>query len=359
MRYFVGLLLSLFVCMSSNAQKTVRMDAIKGNNYGVAYSLPKSVLEVTVEYSKKVKKAGEFYMYSERYLNVSNPITEDITEYELNKIDAQVTGAPDPLQSFLVEFRPNSAMAFVTLTEDGLLCAINADYSFPKNSTDSEKLAVNPTIDARQFFTEEIMRAGSSAKQAELIAKQIYKIRESRNDIITGEADNMPPDGEAYKLVMKQLDDQEKALSGLFLGIEDAQPMKKVIRIDLSNKDVKDVIISRFSKKLGVVDNNNLAGEPIYLSLSKKSSMSAPILSEKESKDFEKKLTSGIVYNIPGKAALEIEFNNKLYVNKECDVVQFGTRDVLDNKQFGDRNNPLKVIFYPELGAIKQTGSAK
>lgn len=359
MRYFAYLLLGVFVCLGANAQKTVRMDAIKGNNYGVAYSLPKSVLEVTIEYSKKVKKAGDFYMYSERYLNVSDPVIEDNIEYELNKIDAEITGVPDPDQSYLVEFRPNSAMAFVTLTEEGLICAINSDYNFAKTSQNNNKQTENGTVNARQFFTEEIMRAGSSAKQAELIAKQIYKIRESRNDIITGEADNMPPDGEAYKLVMKQLDDQEKALTSLFIGTEDIEPMKKVIRIDLSNKDVKDVIISRFSKKLGVVENNNLAGKPIYLSLTKKSGIQSPILSEKDSKDFEKKLSSGIVYNIPGKANLEIEFNDKIYVNKECDVVQFGTRDVLDNKQFGDKNNPLKVIFYPQLGAIKQTGSAK
>lgn len=359
MKYLICLsLIYLASVIGLSAQKTVRMDAVKGNNYGVAYSLPKSVLEVTIEYSKKTKTAGEFYMYSERYLNISNPITEDEIEYELSKIDANVIGVPDSKQSYLVEFRSNSPMAYVTLTEDRLICAINSDYTFPKDVVTEKARPATTSINARQFFTEEILRAGSSAKQAELIAKQIYRIRESRNDILTGEADNMPPDGEAYKLVMKQLDDQEKALSELFIGSEDVEPMKKVIRIELSNKDANDVIIGRFSKKLGVVEANNLAGEPIYMNLKAKNPIQTLPLTAKEEKEMEKKFSAGIIYNVPGKASLQIEFNNKLYVNKECDVVQFGKQEVLDNKQFGDKNNRLKVIFYPDLGAIKETGPA-
>ena len=58
--------------------------------------------------------------------------------------------------------------------------------------------------------------AGSTSRQAEVAAKQIYRIRESRLDILTGEADNLPPDGDAMKLVIQQLEAQEQALSQLF-----------------------------------------------------------------------------------------------------------------------------------------------
>jgi hypothetical protein len=36
------------------------------------------------------------------------------------------------------------------------------------------------------------------------------------------------------------------------------------------------------------------------------------------------------------------------------DVVQFGTKDVLVKKMFDNMKQPIKVIFYPELGAIRQ-----
>lgn len=41
----------------------------------------------------------------------------------------------------------------------------------------------------------------------------------SRMNILTGDADNLPPDGEAMKLVIQQLEEQEKALTNLFTGI--------------------------------------------------------------------------------------------------------------------------------------------
>ena len=68
-------------------------------------------------------------------------------------------------------------------------------------------------------FRKSCWMAGSTARQAEVAAKQIYRIRESRLNILTGDADNLPPDGEAMKLVIQQLEEQEKALTNLFTGI--------------------------------------------------------------------------------------------------------------------------------------------
>lgn len=361
MRYSFCLLMALATSLSIGAQKTVRMDAVKGNDFGVTYTLPKTALDITIDYLKITKTAGQYYMYAERYLNISNPITENAVEYVLESMDANTIGIPDKVHSFLVEFRPNSATAYLTLTEDGMLCAINGDYTFPKRTTSNDaknKLTTLPA-NANQYLSEEILRAGSTAKQAELIAKQIYRLRESRNDILTGDADNMPPDGEAYKLVMQQLDEQEQALTALFIGSETKEQMVKKMTIEPNDKDIEETIIARFSQKLGVVEANDLAGEAIYLSLKSITPRQPLFLSVKEASDREKKFSKGIIYNIPAKAKLQLEYKNKIYVDKDCDVVQFGTQDVLDHKKFGDKKNPLMVIFYPELGAIKQTGIAR
>lgn len=360
MRYSFCLLIALMLGLNINAQKTVRMDAVKGNDFGVAYALPKSALDITINYTKTTKTAGDYYMYAERYLNISDPILETRVEYKLEGIDGNVVGVPDKKHSYLVEFRSNSAAAYLTLTEDGMICAINGEYTFAKKLDEVVKAEPKKEkTDARQYFSEEILRAGSSAKQAELIAKQIYRLRESRNDILTGDADNMPPDGNAYKLVMEQLNEQEQALTALFVGSEEKETLTKKILIEPNDKSIEETVVARFSQKLGVVEANDLAGEGIYLSLKATSPREPMLLSVKEAAEQEKKFAKGIVYNIPGKANLKLEFKDKLYVDKDCDVVQFGTQDVLDQKQFGDKNSPLKVIFYPELGAIKQTGIAR
>ena len=354
MKYYIGLLL-LFITSSVLAQNTVKMSAVKSNDYGVAYTLPKTSLVITVEYTKKTRRIGEFYQYAERYLSISNPIVENATSYTLDNISLETKGIPDKDKSYLVEFRSNTTAPFVTLTKDGLICAINDDYTFSKEEAGKVEVLPTPSLpDPRSFLSEEILRAGSTAKQAELIAKQIYRLRESRNNILTGDADNMPPDGNAYKLVMSQLEEQEKALSAMFTGTEVVEKGTKDFTIVPDEKDIQNKIIFRFSSKLGIVDANDLSGQPVTLSLKNKDPKEVQVLTPKEEKDMEKKFSAGIVYNIPNKATVQISYNGRNYVQKECDVVQYGVQDVLVPKMFDNNKLPIKVIFYPDMGAIKQ-----
>lgn len=356
MKYYIGLLLFLFAGSQLFAQNTVKMSAVKASDYGVAYSLPKTSIEIQAYYTKTTRKAGEFYQYAERYLSISNPITKDDITYTLDKIEAVTNGIVDKDKSYLVEFRANSTAPFVTLTRDGLICAINDDYSFPQENVSNNVTTSNqvPLLNPRTFLSEEILRAGSTAKQAELIAKQIYRLRESRTNILTGEADNMPPDGNAYKIVMGQLDDQEKALVAMFAGTETTETGMQNFVIIPDEKDIDNRIIFRFSSKLGVVGESDLAGAPIYLSLKNKEPKQVQILTPKEEKALADKFAKGIIYNIPGKANLKITFNSKDLIQKECDVVQYGTQEVLVPKMFDNNKQPIKVIFYPYLGAVKQ-----
>jgi len=355
MKYYLGLLLVVF-SIHATAQNTVKMSAVKGNNFGVSYTLPITEIVVTATITKKTRKAGEFYQYAERYLNVSNPITQDETVYTLESLNVETTGIPDKSKSYLVEFKSGSAASFVTLTKDGLICAINEELSLPKAEPRPapQIIGSEPVTNPKAFLSEEILRAGSSAKQAELIAKQIYRLRESKTNILTGEADNMPPDGDAYKLVMSQIDNQEKALTSMFVGTEVIEAETRTFNIVPDESNIEKNIIFRFSRKLGVVEPNDLAGAPVYLTLTSKNPVPEIVMTEKEMKEWEKKFSSGIVYNIPSKANLRIEYNNQTMVQNEIDVIQFGVQEVLSGKELDNKKTPVRVIFYPELGAIKQ-----
>jgi len=102
------------------------------------------------------------------------------------------------------------------------------------------------------------------------------------------------------------------------------------------------------------VDADNLAGEPVRITLTNKTPAVPLQLSAKELQRLENKLSEGIVYNVPGKADLVIEFQNKILLNKEVDVVQYGSQDVLARRMFENQKQPIQVHFHPELGAIKQ-----
>jgi hypothetical protein len=105
---------------------------------------------------------------------------------------------------------------------------------------------------------------------------------------------------------------------------------------------------------LGIVDADDLGGSPVYITL--KSIEQQPVTVEPAQKETDKKdkQLKGVIYNVPGKARVEIFMNRKTLLKGEVSVVQFGRRENLVPVLFEDKKNPVKVLFYPETGAIKQ-----
>ena len=349
-------LLFLTCCFTAGlfAQRTTRVNAIKANDYGVVYSLPKTSFEVTLLVKKTTYQRGDFYQYAQRYLGVDQPVTENRTVFELEDIAVTNKGIPDKNNSFMVEFRSNTQQPYVTLREDGVIAAVNAEPEMENVPQMNIPAAKSASVNPRRFLSQETLMAGSTAKQAELVSRQIFDLRRSRNDILIGEAETMPPDGNAYKVVMDEINMQEKALTELFAGSEATEYFTHTFTIIPERGNIDKRIVARFSEKLGPVDADNLAGEPIYFTLRNKTPQVELQLSDRDLQRLEKKLTEGLVYNVPGKADLSIEFKNRTIKNMEVDVVQFGSQDVLTRRMFDNLKQPIKVIFYPELGAVKQ-----
>ena len=349
----------LFSTTSIIAQtKVIKKTAAKTNDYGVRYFLPKSVLEIQASVSKIEMKAGPYYKYAEKYLGTSNIVVENKTNYELESIQVYAKGVPDKDKSYIVELKQGTTAPFVYLTENGLICTINAEYISPAEKTPvNEKAPVvsNPKLSPEALFTEEYLQAGSTAKMAEIAAKQIYKIRESRMDIITGNADNAPSDGAAMKLVLEQLDAQEKALVELFTGTSIRSAVKTLTLEIEPNAEKEKEIIFRFSKYLGIVGKEDLSGQPVYLNLKEieKENLVIETVNTKNKKK-EKNSDNGVFYNVPGRGNLEIYFGTNSLYKGTFDITQFGTTEVLANPIFENKKAPVKVYFYPETGGVKK-----
>lgn len=353
---FKYILLSAFALTSISfpAQKTTRINAVKADNYGVIYTLPKTSFEITLLVKKSIYRPGDFYPYAQRYLGIDNPITEEKVVHTLENVSVVNKGIPDKSNSYMIQFQPKTLEPFVYLREDGVIVSVNAEPELDKKEEVVIPTGEIPPVNPRRYLFQETLMAGSVAKQAELVARQIFDLRRSRADILTGEADNMPPDGNAYKVVMDEINLQEQALTSLFIGSVQTEYFIQTYTYVPDNKDINKIVLARFSEKLGPVDPDDLAGEPLFLSLLNKT-VSVPLnLSENELKKLEKKFNEGLVYNVPGKAQLTIEFKNNILLQKEIDVVQYGSQDVLTKKMFDNMKQPIQVFFYPELGAIKQ-----
>jgi len=349
MKQTISLIVLLLCTAPMTAQTNVeRVVPTRATGNGIIYSLPKTALIINVEVTKVTQKAGPYYRYADRYLGIKEVITEDAIYYELGRVVLVSKGIPDPSQTYKIEFNQKTVAPFAYLTRDGLLCAINEtvvpEIADEERRVEQKEIAVFST----SVYSEELLRAGSEAKQAEVASKEIYELRESRKEIITGNADYMPPDGEAMKLMLSQLEEKEKALTHLFTGIKSKETLYYDVEI-VPEDELEREVLFRFSRKLGILDADDLGGDPVFIHLTAIDRL--PPLDPKEA---EKKAKSkGVVYNKPGRGRAEIIFNNKTLLKKEIAVVQFGIQDILLPILLEDKKEPIKVLFYPETGAIK------
>ena len=349
-------LLIPWFCSHSFAQtQVVKVNAMKANDYGVQYMLPKTVLTITVEYSQTQTKAGPYARYASRYLGIqdSEVTKEDQTYYILDKISVSEKGVPDRGQSYLVLFKPKTTAPFVYLTDDGLLCTINAEYrpeaSISAKNTQTAVASDLPKLNPQSIYTEEYLRAGSVSKMAEVAAKNIYRIRESRQDLLTGEVENVPKDGEAMRIILGNLDAQEKLWTELFTGSSETKTYSKVFTVEPEN-ETTEAILLRFSKHLGVVDADDLSGSPVYWNLKNLKTVEiAPIDPKKKTKEIP-----SIVYNLPGKGEIEIYTATQKLASAIVNVTQFGTTEKLSTTLLEDKKGTVQIYFYPSTGGIRQ-----
>lgn len=312
---------------------------------GVVYYLPKTEIELEVVATKVTYTPGELCQYANRYLRMTNISAQPETYWEIKSIKAKAIGIPDPDNAYVVKLKDKSAASQVELTNDGIIKAINTTSPIEKTPATPITNTAKKRIDPRSFMTEEILSTASTAKMAELVAKEIYNIRESKNSLTRGQADYMPKDGAALKLMLDNLDEQEQAMMQMFAGITNREDKTLTIRVT-PTEDIKDKVAFRFSKKLGVVSDENLAGEPIYLSVTNQETLPP---ADQKAKD--KRKVDGVIYNIPGKALVTVASPTKRYFKGELLITQFGTTEVLVDNLFNKKIN-TRVLFDPNNGKI-------
>ena len=201
-----GLLLSVLTT-SAQGQSSAYQPGVTQD--GVSYFLPKTMVTVTVTAQKQTFKPGEFSRYAERYLRLSD--VKDKAEEV---------------------FPAKGNRPYFELTNDGVLRGVNVRAKEPTAKSEpapapKQAKKVNP----QEYMTEEILMASSTAKMAELTAKEIYNIRESRNNITRGQADFVPTDGESLKFMLESLTAQETALLTLFSGTNETEDITFTINV--------------------------------------------------------------------------------------------------------------------------------
>lgn len=354
MRKFI-LTASLFLSLSSFAQVSlIKLSGAKGSDTGLSYYLPKTVLYVDIEATKTTIKAGKYARYTEKFLGIKNAPQEDITLFSLDNVTMETYGEPDKNEGYMLQYKSNNT-PYIYLTKEGTICSVNMEPHESYKSTSSPAMPQNKIMqrfatDNDALLSEEYLMSGSSLKMAEVAAKQIYRIRESRQDILMGEAEHMPKDGEALKFMINQLDEKERALTSMFTGNDQKEKVYFRFKVDVA-ENAESQILFRFSNFFGVVDKNDLSGDPVYINLKVTDRKEHEPVNPKDKKKTE---DPGIMYNNPGRAVVSIRMGKKNLISDEFSFTQFGIKNALPASLFENKKVTTKVLLDMQNGSVRE-----
>ena len=352
MRNYCILIIALIIGATGSLAQTAISNYKPGvTSEGAVYYLPKTAIRITLQIEKTTYTPGEFCKYSEKYLRIKDVPSSPSTRYRLVSVHQEPFAVADTSKCFAIKYDARTSACNVRLSDDGILLAINMDVkpqSSPK-ATNHRKVAVE-TKSPKSYMSEEILSAGSTSKMAELTAQEIYEIRESRSMLAKGQADFMPKDGEQLRLMLQELETQDKALTSMFTGVTVSDTTTHTITY-LVNKPVKRDVLFRFSSEFGLVDNDDLSGTPYYIYIEDLKTVDEPM--PVDPKKAAKPQVSGVYVNVPGKMRSTIFDAKNQIVTNDFPAPQFGNVELLSGALFNKRYTS-RLLLHPLSGAVEK-----
>lgn len=336
------------VSMTLEAQVVNKVTVGDNMNYGITYNLPTTMVKVEVSASCTQVKAGAFAPYAEKFLGLKDVAQEDKTTWLVEDIRLTPEAKADTTQIYHIIFNEKGALPTFYLSNERTLLAINHAVTIQETPPTTvpvveQKLTFKPS----DVMTGEMLKAGSKAKQAELVAEEILSIRESRSELIRGEADNLPKDGKQLQLMLDNLSAQEEALMSLFVGTVSTSQGSHTYYYH-PTKEVERELLFRFSSELGFVEADDYAGAPYYVSISVvEDNRMAPM----DAKAI-KKLEKGIAFCVPGKVHITLFNASQKLAEGDIRMAQFGHVEQLPQLQFTDKKRPCAATFDDTTGSL-------
>lgn len=343
MKHFVITILFITSTLTAIAQTSVTpFDATKDYLNGITYSLPKTQLSVTVTARHTIEKPGPFYQYAERYLATKEIVTINNELWTVENIEISTSAVADPNRTFQVAIDNKGIANNISFYHDNIIAGVNTEYTPKAEEQPKREESGNSQLSFDySVLNEDALVATSIPKMAEMIARQIYHIRESRTALLSADLEQLP-DGEALKAMLARLDQEEAELIALFIGKTTSYTVTKTYTIT-PDDDIEHYVIARISTSEGLTDAGNVIGEPIYINI-KGTYYNAPLTDPKQ-----EKTPKGFYYNVPGSALITIEcpdFN----IQQTLPIAQFGYTTHLNAAL--TNNKTARITFNPELGTI-------
>nr|WP_319401160.1 DUF4831 family protein [uncultured Carboxylicivirga sp.] len=334
-----------------NVQTVSSMQNASSNT--IVYSLPTTHLKIAVTVEKNIYKVGPFYRYSQKMLNVTDVVTEDKVEWKIKDVAISSFGVPDANKRFAISYEGNNVAPLINLTQEGVLYGVNTDEVIDDcSSLANFNYKPLPTLDDVNF--NEVPMLGkqlektSTAAMAQEAANFIYKLRKRRFKILASDYENLPPDGLAYDITIKELNELEKSFMELFVGKKVTVTETRTFDIEPSTLSADSDVLFRFSSVKGIVDKMDVSGAPVYIEIKADRQIKLPDAPPAATKE---EVRNGLFYCNPGLVTVKLIDRNQLIKEQQVFLGQYGQLVSLPSSILEEPNVTIKLD--EKTGALK------
>ena len=332
-------------------------------NGGVVYSLPRTGIRVMVEVSQEKFFHGPYAEFASKYLGIKNPGTGDGEIWKITDLKMETFGEPDPSE---VHKAKGAVASMLSLSDQGVLLGINCEVKSEAVKTFTSDFT--PSIDVpREIWPDLSMQSFTVGKdstkqmnnklkpfeeKAAEAAHEIIKMRKRKAMVLAANYDKLPPDGQAYQVMVDELGKTISEYEGLFVGKSIKSNHKYVFEVVPDVKGSKALVAFRFSPTLGVLPESNVSAKPIMLELEpnldlarNSETKAAPAVGETS--------VSGLVYRSPGIVVARLLNGGDVLAQSRLSMAQYGVVTPIPD---GLVNGEYSIEIHPVTGAIKRIG---
>ena len=343
----------LYAC-TSDKQISTGSVSLENNrvptSHGLWYYLPKTVIKVEIIAEKEVAKAGPFYRFSQKFLNISDVITEDREGWRIVGANISTSGMADDKKLFKVSIEGKPSMAALSLATDGTLKSVNySQHDGCGNTITREQLPVKIiSLDNINFnnvpYSEEQLIKSSTIAMAEEVAKEIYRLRQIKSRMIKGEGDTG-----SFEQILMEINKLEQSYMSLFTGKIEKQIISRVYEFIPDDVTNSNTVLLRFSQQKGFLENKDVSGAPVYIEIDVDTKNVKNYLLDENKKSENK---TGLAVCNPVSAKVRIIDRTLLLTESKVFLGQFGQvyrlpKDLLNNSDVG-------ILLDESTGAVKE-----
>jgi len=390
--FYIRLMLLTLMLGSAVANAQINVVHIDNNTFpqtgeGIFYSLPRTVVNITVKIDRIENYQGPYADYALRYLSLKNVVQSNTIEYKISDITISTSFEPDPDQYYFVEFgekiSKGEKAGLLSLTDAGIILGtlptpadtstqlkklLNteeppleqdkdafgelfrnyADVSvFEKIDTIRRKVNIDTMTMERQYLKKTMVEKSPEQKAKEA-ADFLAKIKDNRFNLITG-FQEVNYNKETLEFMDAQLKNLEREYLKLFTGVRIHKLMTFSYKyIPTPNQINTEIPVFKFNKSKGVQDLDAPGGgKVITIKLQRVGNTNSVFTYlQKAGKSVK---SSGFYYRIPEYARVTVKVDDNTQEEQQCLINQLGLVTNLPS-------NKWKVLYHMETGGIKSLG---